>query len=1661
MSDQSTGEGCSQGPKQIFLTQSARQQKPDQDDPKKPSTNVGQATATRTRRVSDLVQHFESGSQPKQTSATPPSVSVAAAAKINRERRTSLPEGNVKILASPLGKCPTASPLAIPKNALADKKLSSGPLPARNVTSEQNHSLLPAAPSVVQPQSQMAGANKSNPVIQRGALSDMDWSDQALKKSAKREEFGESTEQSPVSKHLICDADNAKEDPISKLSTSRLSTTKQAGPDVTQGTPRKNYSRPSQQAASQPSQPTPFEASSLTTPILVRSKAEPKGELTRMPDMASLLIDERLEVAEKHQSSNVRQDPETVTQHLDGLPANASRLPSLISVNSGDQHAMNASRLLPAIEVNISGNGQWQRQDANIDISKACPYNEDSPDAAPLLTQPLSKADPEATSMPMPMAANKVFSRNSLPLRLPALDAHLSDGRKFPSPKFTPSHLICSETERELFRLQPLNTDSNKDCAKGHQLSGVRKHHAAGRQLRLPAGEDERHASGISCGWSRSRQKTRRGFKEVSGIDEDQELGIRESREHMEGGAGMDSLTHMEAFEKGSSYLPNLSPDATVDSQMSTNTHPITRTQMFPPLMLLRTNALKELKSNAVGPRAPKKGFLGSLPGLSSILGTILDTLLGLEGSSFAANLFRLELLRDFAQMMRANLTFRDQTAPETSKVNRFIFDTIPAFLALDFVSIFGMAIIWLLVWMGITACGLFWFWKRSSAYDPNKDIQGYEGQPYIFRSAKRGNKAANVFMTFMLTSLYMPLSKIAVDALVWSSDYWPSADSQATRDQQGMAFCYTTTVQKDQFNFAWLILPAAGLTVLVYTILWPLYLVKVIRAMRPRVSQFNELGVKRSPEEMDREYQRQLNHDKSPLNYLYNGYNRRFPGYKPFYLMFFKFTTLLVLSIFTSKNCLWRKKPVEHVVVIQQGVLIGLQAVLLGVHIWTKPFVDVISNRSELVSRTVYVFTAVIGLLVALRVKGSNVYQSVILWIIQGFSYTFSIYFSLVSTGAVSRLIKRLQSRLDFSIDIYSPVLDFEKHIKRRVWEETLSIILLTGQDYRMPVESDVAFSASDKWPPYLLFFRGSPAERHVENLMILKDLGLERYKLQVEAMASEAGQRLQGLITRIQKHHAGPDAYFRPIQGPYSDGVTSFFGKAFVVPFPPTLVFRYDQQNHESITLTSLSEFELFVHQNESKEVQEKKSIRHCLRALDGQRIICPFQLESGRHFDSGPTRRNTFSTSSLHRRRKKVISVPLVYNEGILSVGIKDFLPWDGYNFSSGFDVSVIYAHGQRMDPQGVTWVKHEVKISAAEAFGLHGSFIMTHELSRMLHQNDHILQFRLPEIRHLLHRYREYFYHEARRKRETLTYSFLTNVFDNSHLPSHSLSSSFKSSSNLSSVQNLPQRYPACMSSLYQRLQHIRQSQVHMFWYLFWDDLFRQNGNDFKILRCHQRHNLKYFDPKFPTSIAYRPMPRSRLEALLQERGAWQEDGQKGLLHRGVLNRLYFCLNRLVFAPRHQEDGGECKWDKNEIPLGISDTGSPKRVVDILPYHPAEDHDHPTTQHSPAESSSSDTVYDQPCSSSHKNTVSVVNSLGTGGGTSSLRSIIPNRPAWAWEQKFDGRPARSMLKRMGDYMLEVLNIRPFLIHKEKDGNLWVWVKEVDGEYLHVVPPEHVRR
>ncbi len=1087
---------------------------------------------------------------------------------------------------------------------------------------------------------------------------------------------------------------------------------------------------------------------------------------------------------------------------------------------------------------------------------------------------------------------------------------------------------------------------------------------------------------------------------------------------------------------------------------------------------------------------------------------------IGVEGSTFAAGILRLETLRDLFQMMTVQLHFQryfDSSDPTTtaSKFFKFMLQTLPAILGFELVSVFGYAIIFFIIWILITALALWRFWRMTKAHNPNKNVEGFDSQGWIYKSASRGTRFANTCLVFVLGLLYLPLSKLAVDALVWSSDFWPVPNpykggidhpdpGQLLGDpdiwRAPLDFCYTTTMRKDAFNWAYVIIPMAVLIILFYTLWYPYKLMMTIKEMLPQVSPYNELGRKRSEEEMQIYYHRLLNRDKSPFNFLYNSYHRKWGYYKPLYILLFKLTNLVIIGVLAKDNCLFRSFPTRTMLVVQQITLITVMSSLLCVHLFIKPFVDKIGNRSEMVSRIGYVLTATIGLLVALNVQGSTVYNTTILYIIQACTYSGNIYFALVGMSFVAHQVKRWQSRVDYTIDIFSPVLDITKHIKRRIWEETLSILILCGREYHMPLEQVIAFSMSeeDNWPPYLIDFQGSVAERHIENLKIVKQIGIEAYRNEVDFCRTEEGIYRSKLIRKIQRDFAGPDAYWRPQEPPFPSGVMSFFGKAFMVPFPPTLVIRYDEGSPHSVSLTSVQEFEAYIEQNSDPSVMGKKMVRQALRAMEGQTVFCPHveNIQVGDATSGMPFVDKLFGRFQGRRRALPrfgvlsaagghsayVLATPVSFTEGVIKIERRKEFDWAGYNFGSGFEVSIVYEEGKMKEPSGaLSTIRRELEVSASRAFGLTEDYEMNPTLARFLQDNERLVVERAPMVDKVLRKYRRDFEREARWKERVLPYSFLSDVFDNDGLSPIGLRMALVETGCGRSMRNLPILYEGCVTLMYERLAAINRSPVHRFWWILFDEIWRLNSNDYSQLRKYRRS----FSPQYPTSIAYRPMTRHALEKFLAKRGLWKKHGSTGgPFNRGLLNRIYFYLNEIVFAGHHsgrvlnatrgwsdQRDAGQVLDPRQGANPFLDPVDSDLRRAATIKVGLGHDAAHATRRDfstiddKPTKSAltylSSSEFGENGSSSPHHHrdrswgltaNPSITPSHYTGGGTAYSTDSVVVRTAYRWEQRMDGYATDTPWQRFQVRALQWLSLHPVVVRFERE-KLYLYLKLVE--------------
>jgi len=492
-----------------------------------------------------------------------------------------------------------------------------------------------------------------------------------------------------------------------------------------------------------------------------------------------------------------------------------------------------------------------------------------------------------------------------------------------------------------------------------------------------------------------------------------------------------------------------------------------------------------------------------------------------------------------------------------------------------------------------------------------------------------------------------------------------------------------------------------------------------------------------------------------------------------------------------------------------------------------------------------------------------------------------------------------------------------------------------------------------NSEFPPYLVNFQGSPGERHVENIKILREVGSATYNEALEISHGLHSPRILRLAEQIQRNSVGPDCYWRSPSEHLSPGSTRCFGNAWWLPFPPTLVLRYD--DGPLVALSSLSDLEQYVVQNSTAEIRRRREIRIALRALDGQKINWPYL-----HVNATHTRVSWF----IHGMRYKA-EASTYYEYGTLNIKRKGYLMWEDLQLGSGFDVEIVYN-------------KH-VKIDGA-SIGINDKYDLTPTLAQFLARNHALIHSRVSGIEALLAGYRHFCQQECVTKAEALSYGFLSRVYDRPRDPEGLAQDSIRHEHDLR-VRELLVGSEAVFRITYERLVAVSTTELATWWYIFWDDFWRRNWDTVGQLRQHAPD----FDPHYPSSIAYTPLPRAALENFLTQRGLLHKKRKRGdFIDNGFLNKVYIRMYDIVFHRSSEADIFHLGYDTRKLDM---------EDVDIETQVP-------------------------------------FSTLGTGGGTDHDDPVIRPRPMFRWEKILSDPlvkkpPGRNLLSKLGVW----LGLTPF--------------------------------
>jgi len=127
-----------------------------------------------------------------------------------------------------------------------------------------------------------------------------------------------------------------------------------------------------------------------------------------------------------------------------------------------------------------------------------------------------------------------------------------------------------------------------------------------------------------------------------------------------------------------------------------------------------------------------------------------------------------------------------------------------------------AQSLFFLILFMTIAAVLLYYFYRSSFHCNRYPAVEGLQ-QPGL-----KSSRWGVLIVTFLLTVIYLPLSTMAIHVLVWSQDLWvvpnpyvgatsappvvpPLGPASEYRDS--LDFCWTTTMKKNEVNYAPLVI--------------------------------------------------------------------------------------------------------------------------------------------------------------------------------------------------------------------------------------------------------------------------------------------------------------------------------------------------------------------------------------------------------------------------------------------------------------------------------------------------------------------------------------------------------------------------------------------------------------------------------------------------------------------------------------------------------------------------------------------------------------------------------------------------------------------------------------------------------------------------------------
>ena len=904
----------------------------------------------------------------------------------------------------------------------------------------------------------------------------------------------------------------------------------------------------------------------------------------------------------------------------------------------------------------------------------------------------------------------------------------------------------------------------------------------------------------------------------------------------------------------------------------------------------------------------------------SDARGTLNTALAAAAGAAVSLfSLIKLEVLRDFFQLLGL---FVANLASGAMEVANVVFGRIANIISFDF----GFAlpevenlivVVYVLIGIAAVIITIAYLWVLYTTADIQVDVirQGKEAEGFdkLAETRKRTITAIKYILTAAM-SAYLPVSRSALQILICDG-----AMGKALKDLGAGITCKTIPAdgvagtrfecECSEWDYIGLAQAVSVILLIVFTLGLPLQTYRLIQANKPFGSR--EDPDKRYDEDgelvdySEAMYQTDLTTDPKQLNspylFLYKGYERKWAFFKVIIMVVKLLFAIILIALFKDA--------------VLQGVLtLVLMGLFTAFNFFTSPLLNPQADVMESSGRVTNFFVALFGFLGSSAVSASlsgvmgiliNIVNAInavvmILAVLYGIrsvrdwikSTTGAVHFDDTVLNREGRFDQVVVSREDGTL-----TLNLLKEVKHRIWHPFWLSLIINGNfsDGLSPVTPVVSPMADDEdeedksdaeeeAPKPEKAAPNAVAQRLVELQSITADVGRKRIVDHFK-YAAERGAERAFIMNEVE----GVDAFWDGIPHDGELNSETCFAKAIVHTYPFHVVLAYDDD--DDYTFLWEEDLMQFAAKQRDPEIMRRKHVRHQLRAaamVDGT-LHLEFERWEKRTVEDGTETYRDSEGNTKTRTVYSTIDVLMHYHNGRVGVGAKD-----KKKMARGFDVTMTYndGHGEARKPrtgQMAHFSNEHATIGHAE-LNIDSQFHQQGKLNELLTDPANVakIQIKMPVWTQQCQAYRARYRQAEARKEKILSSAFWLYVFDNVDAGLDRLNSYFSTWEQNPAISAIPQEHAKGIQFVMQRMEFVKAHPCNALWFVFWDSVW-ENNNTLSVIS----EAAPLLDPKSSDALAYRPMPRDKLQPMLEEAGLCQASTcwSAGFINEGMLDKLY--------------------------------------------------------------------------------------------------------------------------------------------------------------------------